>query len=227
MEFLESEGIDPPHRKPVTAETKSIFPFLQLPLELRNQIYLYLVHHPTMYKVNLAVEPIDMFCNWGCVESGFCSIAICLTNRQISQEALFILYSRNSFTFQFPIDLRNCGSSIGQMNTNSIRSIYISTESRAYPRWQFDSVNRSKVDTSWAPALIDCDVRRLTFLSVSKKDLVARRTPYGLSKAFIEAIKHIFDRDQEKGFRPYLEFCGYDEDVREHFPKDWLVTVKP
>ncbi len=224
MASIEGNSSDTQQNKPVIEEKKHGFPFINLPRELRDKVYVYLLHQPTVDKRTSSYQPIDM---WDNGSSGFCDIAICLANRQISQEALFILYSRNSFTFKYPLDLRICAPSIGVTNTNSIRSICISVEARIDPRWGFDVANRNGTDVNWASALMDCGIRRLKFLSVDKKDRnpgVGKRF-HGQSKTFTDAIKAIFERDQEKGLRPHIEFCGYDDDIREHFSEDWLITL--
>ena len=91
------------------------FSFLQLPLEVRNRIYLYALMC-TLY-ANLSPQYMDIYRPP--------TPGICRVNKQLSVEANEILYSRNTIHFDVPEDIHDCLEAIGNINKAHIRSISI------------------------------------------------------------------------------------------------------
>ena len=85
---------------------KPTFPFLQLPREIRDRIYLCALMCP----VEARISPQIM--EWFKPPTP----AMCLVNKQLSAEANEILYSRKKIRFDKPEDIHNCLEAIGTIN---------------------------------------------------------------------------------------------------------------
>ena len=94
---------------------KPTFPFLQLPREIRNQIYLCALMRASY--VNLSSQYMGIHRPP--------TPAIYLVNRQLSAEANEILYSRNIIHFDDRHDIHDCRETIGTTSKSHIRSISI------------------------------------------------------------------------------------------------------
>ncbi|KAF2669891.1 hypothetical protein BT63DRAFT_454073 [Microthyrium microscopicum] len=118
------------------------FPFMKLPAEIRNMIYRYLFTTSKICYLN---------------SSGFCTfggINFLQTSKTIHQEATYVLYSQNRFTFSEPcITLKRYGDLLSDVQWSDI--VPFSAE-----MWQsirqlvlYASMRRLKVFTTWATSM--------------------------------------------------------------------------
>ncbi|KAL9117781.1 MAG: hypothetical protein Q9187_005677 [Circinaria calcarea] len=196
---------------------KPTFPFLQLPREIRDQIYLYaLICTPY---ANLSPQYMDSYRPP--------TPAICLVNRQLSVEANKILYSRNTVHFEVPDDIHDCLEAIGSVNKAYVRSISIWFDYRTIEQRQRDGVSTSGTASHWARALFGSGLTNLMKIDLSTEYVGA--SSYSLyypsmDPAMEHVIKYLFQKDQEETTR-HLMLTGFNYDDRKKFPGNWRVTM--
>jgi hypothetical protein len=98
------------------------FPFLNLPREARDKIYLYCLQAPLEAETRL--RPWMSLCfenySWKPPTPG-----LLLTDRQIYSEAVELLYSKNTFSFKAPQELLDFERKIAPSHLDLIRRIQI------------------------------------------------------------------------------------------------------
>ncbi|PVH82061.1 hypothetical protein DL98DRAFT_570636 [Cadophora sp. DSE1049] len=141
--------------EPLTSSSPHIFPFLALPAELRNRIYEYAVAWPTItaskFPENLNQNIRDKCCKdpltWGGTSilsktyfGSSSTLSIFLINRQISSEALSILYKtplmiNSPMLRQLQLDSKNIQKFISEATLKRLRFVTFDIE-LVYTRWQ-------------------------------------------------------------------------------------------
>ncbi|MCJ1232031.1 hypothetical protein MMC12_008712 [Toensbergia leucococca] len=179
--------------------------FLDLPRELRDQIYFHALvcrdDGGSVYRSpHTAYYPP--------------SPGLALVNRQIHDEANQTLYSVNRFYLWSVPSSRIFFSMIGPTNTSYIRHLSISVLGQ---------------DEPWAQ-ILDCeDLTHITSL-----DIAAPLTAYAaiwifysnqLEPKIVEAVLRLFTRNENKSFVPCLRLTGLDPRERRRFPESWDVEV--
>lgn len=193
------------------------FPFLRLPREIRDQIYLYALvctgHVNLMPRHREHPKPPIP--------------GICLLNRQISVEANKILYSRNTIIFSVFEDIHDCLENIGITNKAHIRSIFIPFDCCTIKqRW--DGMSHSVIASYWAEALLASGLKSLMKMDVLNRcntSSTYSRYFASMDPALERMIKCLFQKDQE-GTSRHLKLTGFDYDDRKKFPGDWRVTMR-
>jgi len=193
------------------------FPFLRLPREVRDQIYLYALM--CTFYANLIPQHMEFYRPP--------TPAICLLNRQLSVEANEILYSRNTIHFDAPEDIHDCLEAIGSMNKAHVQSISIWFDYRTTEQRQWDGVSTSDTASHWAKALFGSGLTSLTKIDISTEYVGASSysTYYpSMDPAMERVIKHLFQKDQE-GTSRHLKLTGFNYEDRKKFPGNWRVTM--
>ncbi|KAH8679652.1 hypothetical protein BGZ60DRAFT_524863 [Tricladium varicosporioides] len=213
---------------------KTAFPFLQLPREVRDQIYTYALTIPE--PIVLAASPLELpvFLTLDNFPSQQLVPNLCLANKKIQAEANEILYSKNTFHFPNPSDLYRFEEDIGPINRTFIHSISIDllfpSDRRVIPHpdliancdFQPVSPHWSKVlDTSRFMLIDD-----ITVNVISSTELGFPEGDFYISRGLKEAIRDIFERDQKEGEVRRLTLRGFYGQVNWRFPKKWIVKLE-
>ena len=196
---------------------KLTFPFLRLPREVRNRIYLYALMCPAYAK--LSSQYMDLFKPP--------TPALYLVNRQLSAEANEILYSMNTMHFEEPEDIHNYLEAIGTINKAYIRSISIWFDYRTIKQRRRDRISTLGTSSDWAKALLGSGLTRLKKIEISTEYIGASDySSYypSMDPAMERAIKYLFQQNQD-GTTRHLMLTGFNYEDRKRFPGNWRVTM--
>jgi hypothetical protein len=207
--------------KKVTGFNKP-FPILNLPRELRDQIYTYSLRatlavdfipgpdciHPTEH-LHLPPTP-----------------GLLQVNRQIFHEAIDILYSTNIFRFGNASQLFAFQQEIGPENCDRVRKLRIWISAKLDDIVNYEpSLEPSQPNvydqsmSEWAAALKTCSFRNIVHLEVDA-DYISRP----ITKDLQDAIEELLGRPVNKRV-PHLALRGFDgEQSRDRFPQKWKVV---
>jgi hypothetical protein len=208
---------------------KKALPFLRLPREVRDQIYRYAFIAPC----NVKPEPRPMYLldleplSWKPPTPG-----LCLVNKRIHDEAIEVLYGKNTFCFQTPGELIRFEEQIGVDNRNLVRSLEISTvvisANSSVPDpdlvapcdWQ-------GVPTHWSKALMRSHLMGVVEMTITVEDLgSSERILVTVTPVLQHAIQHILQRSQNEYLKPRLTLKGFGLSERDKFPDDWDVRIE-
>jgi hypothetical protein len=196
---------------------KPTFPFLQLPREIRDRIYLYALKCPVYAKIPL--QNMDWFKPP--------TPAIYIVHRQLSAEANEILYSRNMICFDEPEDIHKCLEAIGTINKAYIRSISIWFGCRTIEQCRRDGISGLASSSDWAMALLGSGLTKVKKIKIETEYVGASDCSCcypSMDPALERAIKYLFRQEQEGSTR-HLMLTGFNYDDRRRFPGNWRVTM--
>ncbi|KAL2046819.1 hypothetical protein N7G274_000837 [Stereocaulon virgatum] len=196
---------------------KPTFPFLQLPREIRDRIYLYALKCPAFAKIHPQVM------EWFKPSTP----AICLVNRQLSAEANEILYSKNMMHFDEPEEIHNCLEAIGTINKAYIRSISLWFDYRTIEQCRRDGTSGLANSSDWAKALLGSGLTKLNKIKIQTECVGAESYSCyhpSMDPVLVRAIKYLFRQEQEGPTR-HLMLTGFNYDNRRRFPGSWRVTM--
>jgi hypothetical protein len=210
----ESTGFDKP------------FPILRLPREIRDEIYTYALR---------AAISVDVISALNCTHTTENpnkppAPGLLRVNKQIYQETIGILYSKNMLNFEFPGQLLDFEQQIGSRNRERVRNICIwirfpdEDESLRDPgnlrHGELDSV-----PSHWIVALKACGLQHIVHLAVEARIYTHRPIVLSMPRDLQESIERFLARAAD-GMVPKLSLTGFPEEEREKFPKRWEIAMK-
>ncbi|OCL03914.1 hypothetical protein AOQ84DRAFT_391892 [Glonium stellatum] len=191
------------------------FPFLALPREIRDQIYLYglTAPQPINPSPNILEEDPYVPTKPGCPE-------LCLASKQVYYEANAILYAKTTFVFQDSEDMVDFFDRIGRRNTALIQSISIAinftpmVDGRAQP-------------SDWVNALSKSGLRRVCKMRITGERVGAGEFEHmRIDSDLAYTIKDIFGRDREVKPRLSLTLKGFRKNEHKKFPDHWKIVME-
>jgi len=202
------------------------FPILRLPREIRNEIYTYslcaaisvetIPRRPYILTADYPFKPPT---------SG-----LLRANKQIYHEAIEILYSKNIFKFQEPVQLFAFEDQIGFESRKLVREICIWTRFPGIDEVVLDPkyLQRSEYDSvpsHWIAALKACGLKKIVHLGI-EAEMLFSHPPYPLPmpKDLQEFIGEFLGKVADDKV-PRLSLKGFQEEEREKFPKKWEVVM--
>jgi hypothetical protein len=215
--------------KETTGFYEKALPFLQLPREVRDQIYGYAFlapsnirpEHRPMYLLSL--EPLS----WKPETPGFC-----LANKQIHLEAIEILYGKNTFYFQNPGELIRFEEQIGASNRALIRSLEISTAVISKNSFVPDPDYVAPCDwqgnpTHWSMALMMSQLKNVVEMRIRVEDRgSAEQNMVTMSPVLQQAIVNMLQRNPDRDMKRRLTLKGFGHSEQDKFPRDWEVKIE-
>jgi len=118
------------HIKAMGEKKGKSFRFLDLPCEIRLQIYHEALQAISYIKTRTTVHELSLYTS----PNNPAAPGLCLTNRFVNQEATSVLYSSNTFYFDSPRELRKFEYKIGDLNRDFVRSLWLKI-SLKYRAW--------------------------------------------------------------------------------------------
>jgi hypothetical protein len=215
--------------KSATGFYSKSFPFLQLPREVRDQIYSYAFLTLSNIKPEprpiylLTLEPLS----WKPPTPG-----LCLVNRQIHDEGIEVLYGKNTFCFQNPGELLRFEDQIGTRNQTLVHSLEISTAviSENYSVPDPDLVapcDWQGVPTHWSKALMMSKLGDIVKMTITVEDLGSSdRNLVAVSTVLQQAIEDVLERNRDGELKRQLTLKGFGHPERDKFPKEWDVRIE-
>jgi hypothetical protein len=204
-------------------------PFLNLPREVRDQIYSYALLAPSNIKPEprpihlLSLEPLS----WKPLTPG-----LCLVNKQIYDEGIEVLYRKNTFCFQNPGELLWFEDQIGDRNRNLIRSLEIVTSVFAANSlvpvpdlvapcdWQ-------GVPTHWSKALLMSKLENVVEITITAEDAgSSERNSATIYPVLQQAIEDMLQRNENGKLTRRLTLKGFDQSERRKFLSGWDVRIE-
>ena len=191
------------------------FPFLALPREIRDQIYLYALTAPRSINPSPSIFEEDPYTprKPPCPE-------LCLASKQVYHEANAILYAKTTFAFLDADEMMDFFDRIGRRNTALIQSISIAVnytpmlDGRAEP-------------SDWANALSKSGLRRVCRMRITGERVGAGEFEHmKISSDLAYAIKDIFVRDREVKPRISLTLKGFRRNEHKKFPDHWKIVTE-
>jgi hypothetical protein len=225
------------------------FLFLDLPREIRNQIY----QHALQAPVHVVTD--DRPTEWlNLNDSPYKppSPQICLLNAQISKEANEVLYGSNTFVFTRPNTLLQFERQIGLINQSSIRHIGLNVLFSDIPsHWQYTHArlhpifDLHPIPIHWAQALGVSQLRDLDQITITKARIYYKEpgsTPSIVTaaetwtgeerKALMEknlrvAAIQILGRRRNpvKQPRVNLRMISEEEPDLRNYPQNWVINI--
>jgi hypothetical protein len=206
------------------------FPFLELPRELRDQIYEYaLISRLDIIPGPRPIEHLGLHPS----DSKPPTPGLCLVNRKIYSEAIEILYGRNKFSFKTAGELVKFEEEIGSAHRKLVRSLDISTllvtanssvpnPDLAIPHdWSYFPTHWSKImRRSGLTGVVEMTITVLNPHS-SGKGLVT------VGPVLQEAIKELLGREPNGDLKRRLVLRWVSESEKDKFPSDWEVLIEP
>jgi hypothetical protein len=204
-------------------------PFLNLPREVRDQIYSYALLAPSNVKPEprpiylLSLEPLS----WKPPTPG-----LCLVNKQLHDEGIEILYGKNTFCFQNPGELLRFEDQIGDQNRDLMHSLEILTsvfvanslvpipDLVAQCDWQ-------GVPTHWSKALLMSKLENVVEMTITAEDTgSAGRNLVTICPVLQQAIEDMLQRNQNGKLKRRLTLKGFDHSERRKFLSGWDVRIE-
>lgn len=201
------------------------FRILDLPREIRNQIYTHCLQAKSA--VNTTSQP-PLNVNERDDLYKPPTPGLLLVNGQIAAEAVDILYPKNVFRFEQPIDLFEFESMIGLECGRRVKQMSLSI--RLPP--ESDGIsNRSLLAKSdfvsianWVKTLRLCGFQQVRHLDIHVEQ-IDRVSLLSMPEDLQEAIKEFLGRQQPMDEIPHLSLHGFKEEVRQNFPRGWKVVI--
>jgi len=208
---------------------KKPLPFLQLPREVRDQIYSYALQTA----VNIRPEFHDIH-SLSLQHSPWKpeSPAICLVNRQIYVEAMEILYSKNTFCFSNPSELLSFEDQIGIPNRDLVQRIEIPMvvmpESVVIPDLDLGPpCDWRSIPAHWAKALMKSSFNHILEISITVEDLrSSNQNQVVIPPTLQHAIEDVFHRSQDQESKLRLVLKGFSNSEWRKFPKHWEIKTE-
>ena len=208
---------------------KKPLPFLQLPREVRDQIYSYALRT----SMNIKPEFHDIH-SLSLQHSPWkpASPAICLVNRQIYAEAMEVLYSKNTFCFSNPSELLSFEDQIGIPNRCLIQRIAIPMvvmpESVMIPDPDLGApCDWRSTPAHWAKAMMKSSFKHILEITVTVEDLrSSNQNQVVISPTLQHAIEDVFHRNQDQESKLRLVLKGFSELEWKKFPKHWAIKTE-
>lgn len=201
------------------------FRILDLPREIRDQIYTHSLQAESAVNTT-SQRPVNVTDRDDPNKPP--TPALLLANHQIASEAAGILYSKNVFRFEQPMDLFTFESMIGPECGRRVKQISISIR---LPGKSNDDFNEELFALSddisvdhWIQTLKICgfqQVRHLDIQMVQGDGMFLPPMPEDLQKSIIEFLGGREQIDET----PYLSLLGFEEKASEGFPKWWKVVT--
>jgi hypothetical protein len=207
---------------------KSPIPFLEFPREVRDQIYLYALR--AAY-VNTEPRPIEWLAFEYCGQMKPTTPSLCLANKQVYEETVEVLYSKNTFRFDLPGHLLQFENQIGGSNRDLVRRIEIVT-TRHLPGNSFMAdpelvapCDYQAIPTHWAKALSTSKLRWISEMVVVNYPSLSRDVPIDVPACLTKAVEGIFARNKDESLVPRLTLEGFGEKEWNKFPQHWEVKM--
>lgn len=191
------------------------FPFLALPREIRDQIYLYALTAPHSINPSPNIFEEDPYTprKPPCPE-------LCLANKQVYHEANAILYAKTTFVFMDADEMTDFLDRIGRRNTALIQSISIAVNYTPMPDGRAEP-------SDWANALSKSGLRRVCKMRITGERVGAGEFEHmKISSDLAYAIKDIFVRDREVKPRVSLTLKGFRRNEHKKFPDHWKIVTE-
>lgn len=213
--------------KEATGFYDKTLPFLNLPREVRDQIYEYAFI--TFSYIKPELRPIyALGLVHGCWKPS--TPGLCLVNKQIHKEGVEVLYGKNTFFFQSPVDFVRFEEQIGSNNRALVRSLeismYISGSSAPDPDLvaPCDWVG---VPSHWSRALMKSHLAGVVEMTMTVQGSgIYDRNLLIVSPVLQQAIENMLQRSTNANLKPQLTLKGFGPIDRERFPSDWKVNIE-
>jgi hypothetical protein len=206
--FKKAAGLDKP------------FPLLKLPREIRDDIYAYSLC------ATLAVQPHELPDFFSALVDPNCPYrpptpGLLRANKQIYQESVDVLYSRNIFRFWEPVKLHAFGEQIGSENRARVRQLWLHHLSK-------DDSGSGPSTTNWIAALKTCPFEDVMHLTIEGRPTYTSPTSWfpAISEELQDFILDFF-RSLPKDKVPRLSLKKIREEERDKFPTSWKVVTDP
>ena len=207
---------------------KSPIRFLEFPREVRDIIYLY-----ALGSSHFSTEPRPIA--WLAFE--FRQMKpdtpdLCLANKQVYQESVEVLYSRNAFRFELPFHLLEFEEQIGSSNRDLIRRIEIATTDHL-PRNHLmldphliAPCDYQPIPTHWAKALSASKLKHITEMVVVNYPSQKWLSRVEIIDDFLKiAVEGVFARNEDPSLVPRLTLEGFGESERRKFSHHWKIVI--
>ncbi|KAK0100035.1 hypothetical protein ONS95_013150 [Cadophora gregata] len=203
---------------------KSPFPFLQLPREIRDQIYLLALQA----EKPIRIEPQELqHLSLDDDRRKPATPSLLYLNRQISQEAAEILYSKNELSVTGPGELLRFQQQVGSRNKDLVRVLKIRMfiyqdmaciQDPAY----IASYDFKPVPSHWEKALSQLEMKGIKTLKVKIMDCVEHGDGLAVMSPVLQrSIVHFFrespDKPRERS--PKLGLKGFRDSEKGKFPE--------
>lgn len=189
--------------------------FLQLPRELRDEIYHYALvcaryaDIETVYDRSILGYQIRP--PWR-IQHIPATPGICLVNKQLNVEANEVLYSKNEIHFDRPSITQRFLTVIGSTNRNHIRSISCTVKNKP--------LGHTEMPWLWATPLLRLETGNLRIVEIigNVDDCV------DMDRTLLNALIQLFAKDEDKSLLRHLILRGFPASYRKHFPETLRVT---
>ncbi|PVH85565.1 hypothetical protein DL98DRAFT_48637 [Cadophora sp. DSE1049] len=203
---------------------KSPLPFLRLPREIRDQIYTLSL---TAGKP-IRIEPRELqYLSLEDDRRKPATPSLLYLNKQISQEAAEILYSKNELSVTSPGELLRFEQQVGSRNIDFTRTlkirIFIYQDMACIPDPAYvASYDYKPVPSHWAKALIESELKGVETLKVKIIDCVEHGDglavmPPVLQRAIVHFFRERSDKPRER--LPKLGLKGFRQSEMAKFPE--------
>lgn len=200
------------------------FPFMQLPREIRDQIYLYALQakdrdapqHST-WRLNSSYRQTTKPHTPGLIR----------LNKQIYSETIQVLYQTNVFKFRRPRQLFNFEDQIGASNQSLVRHIQIHIIPPDIEWDPMEVIGMDETPSHWARALLKSSLNKVAEMTVESEDVdTISWVVRPMTMALQGAIKNMMLRNKENPFPPRLTLRGFWESDHKEFPQSWKVVTE-
>jgi hypothetical protein len=152
-------------------------------------------------------------------------------NKQIYQEGIEILYSKNIFKFAHPREMFGFEGSIRALNRQLIRSISVYTRfpsqteivpsPELVPAWEYE-----EYPSHWAKALQRSRFEKVTHLVVEGEMVGSAPTGLLAMPADLQkSIEKMLSREKDSPFVPRLTMRGFGWSEGDKFPDGWEIVT--
>ena len=212
-----------PHKE--LTEINKPFPFFDLPHEIRQQIYTYSLYTGD----SIDIKPYGV----SFVPESFKPPApgLLRANKQIYDEAIDVVYSKNIFKFFEPEHILAFEKKIGPENCKRVRDICVHITFPTAPNAKVKRKHLPELscDTSlcpWIAALDACSFEKVVHFCVdawvlypSSEDMLI------MPKNLQESIERFLARVVPEHQVPRLSLIGFQWEERKKLPEKWEVTM--
>lgn len=220
------------HLKASTGFYDNPLPFLSLPREVRDQIYMYSLQAPREAFVttrHVGMLSCDKYPNSAHYPFKPATPGLLLVNKQIHEEANRVLYSYNKFTFHHPRELLEFQEQVGSLNCALIRRMKIfvlfTVDSTYVESELLAPCDYENTPSHWVKALSESCLNNIIGMQVDA-DSDDDRHPTAMPPHLYRAIIAIFARNQNPPSEPQLVLKGFRYGEDEKFPKTWKVSTE-
>ncbi|KAF4624641.1 hypothetical protein G7Y89_g13528 [Cudoniella acicularis] len=208
------------HNQPGHADRP--IPFLDLPIELRNQIYEYALHIEK--PVKLPRELYHAFTTAADRQRTIPkALGICLVNKQIHEESTYILYSKNVFAFFDSKAMLQFERSIGSRNRSHIRCLQIKLRGLQFCSTGVPSVIKN-LSLRWADVLSRSQLQDVAKMIFVGNVLHVPSTGVELLPELAVAVIDFFARSNLDERVPALTLANFTAETEKMFPAHWSIS---